>query len=62
MGTKKPAKRSAAKKTAGKSGAAPLKSAKELVIVTGISGAGKASALKSFEAQRSIACLKSSRA
>jgi UPF0042 nucleotide-binding protein len=49
MGTKKPAKRSAAKKTAGKSGAAPLKSAKELVIVTGISGAGKASALKSFE-------------
>ncbi|HWT65792.1 MAG TPA: RNase adapter RapZ [Terracidiphilus sp.] len=49
MGTKKPPKHGAAKKTAGKSGEAPLKSAKELVIVTGISGAGKASALKSFE-------------
>jgi UPF0042 nucleotide-binding protein len=34
---------------AGKSATSPGKNAKELVIVTGISGAGKASALKAFE-------------
>lgn len=51
MGTKKPAANRAHKltKAAGKRGAAGQKPAKELVIVTGISGAGKASALKSFE-------------
>ncbi len=51
MGTKKPANDPVQKrkKAAGKGGAAAPKPAKELVIVTGISGAGKASALRSFE-------------
>jgi UPF0042 nucleotide-binding protein len=51
MGTKKPAtgRTQKLKAKAGKSNAAGRKPAKELVIVTGISGSGKASALKSFE-------------
>jgi RNase adapter protein RapZ len=48
MGTKKPARQRGKAKVAGSSKTLH-KSAKELVIVTGISGAGKASALKSFE-------------
>lgn len=49
MGTKKPAKHRGDRKAAGNGSETLRKSAKELVIVTGISGAGKASALKSFE-------------
>jgi UPF0042 nucleotide-binding protein len=50
MANSKPAPRAHPRKTAGrKSGSADKSPRKELVIVTGISGAGKASALKAFE-------------
>jgi UPF0042 nucleotide-binding protein len=45
----KPAPRAASRPAAAKQAKTAHKSGKELVIVTGISGAGKASALKSFE-------------
>jgi UPF0042 nucleotide-binding protein len=45
----KPAPRAASPRVAAKRAKQPQKTAKELVIVTGISGAGKASALKAFE-------------
>jgi len=49
MTPRKPAPRAASPRGAAKGAKKPQKSAKELVIVTGISGAGKASALKAFE-------------
>jgi UPF0042 nucleotide-binding protein len=49
MTPSKPAARSTSRGAAAKHAKSANKSAKELVIVTGISGSGKASALKSFE-------------
>jgi UPF0042 nucleotide-binding protein len=49
MTPRKPAPRAGSSRTAKKDDKSTKKPAKELVIVTGISGAGKASALKAFE-------------
>ena len=49
MTPRRPAPRAARRPVAAKATPEPKKSDKELVIVTGISGAGKASALKAFE-------------